>query len=82
MATNIRLTGIDYSILMIYFTFVRGICFALERVMRGGGVRTSHISCDGVSRHFFHEAFLLQQQGPERARVPHPLISGRNASSS
>ena len=37
MATSIRLTWIDYSILMIYFTFVLGIGSALKRFMRGSG---------------------------------------------
>jgi len=36
MQTQIHLTGVDYSILLIYFVFVLGIGFALKRFMKGG----------------------------------------------
>ncbi|MDD5349452.1 MAG: sodium:solute symporter family protein [Chthoniobacteraceae bacterium] len=36
MSTQIHLSGVDYSILALYFVFVLGIGFALKRFMKGG----------------------------------------------
>lgn len=36
METSIKLTAVDYAILLIYFVFVLGIGFALKRKMKGG----------------------------------------------